>query len=95
MKGPWDQDKFKYLLTEWIVSCNQPFDAVEKPEFIKLITYAHHPVPTIKLPRRDGIRRRVTKMGEDTIEGIKNMFAVCYVVVNFHFILFTDDWVVS
>ncbi|KAF8234452.1 hypothetical protein L208DRAFT_1261840 [Tricholoma matsutake] len=41
--GPWDQAKFKCLLTEWIVACDQPFDEVEKEEFVKLMTYACHP----------------------------------------------------
>ncbi|KAI9434270.1 hypothetical protein BJY52DRAFT_1100235, partial [Lactarius psammicola] len=35
--GPWDQEKFEQLLTEWVVACNQPFDAVEKPEFVELM----------------------------------------------------------
>ncbi|KAF8813537.1 hypothetical protein BYT27DRAFT_7035532, partial [Phlegmacium glaucopus] len=35
--GPWDQEKFEQLLTKWIITCNQPFDEVEKPEFITMI----------------------------------------------------------
>ncbi|KAM6491683.1 hypothetical protein JOM56_012845 [Amanita muscaria] len=75
--GPWDQDKFERLLTEWIIACDQPFDEVEKEEFIKLMTYARHPAPTVKLPSCEGVRRRVMKMGENTIGGIHEMFAVC------------------
>jgi hypothetical protein len=75
-KGPWDQAKFENLLTEWIVACDQPFDGVEKAEFIKLMNYARHPVSLVKLPSREGIRRRVMKMGEDTVGGIREMFAV-------------------
>ena len=52
---------------EWIVSCDQPFDEVEKEEFIKLITYAHHPALSIKVPSREGVRHQVMKMGEDTV----------------------------
>jgi hypothetical protein len=29
---------FEHLLTEWIVACDQPFDEVEKEEFVKLMT---------------------------------------------------------
>ena len=75
-QGPWDQAKFERLLTEWIVACDQPFDEVEKEEFIKLMTYARHPASSVNLPSREGIRRRVMKMGEDTIDGIHEMFAV-------------------
>jgi hypothetical protein len=27
---------------EWIVTCDQPFDKVEKAEFIALLKYTHH-----------------------------------------------------
>ncbi|KAJ7628082.1 hypothetical protein B0H17DRAFT_861227, partial [Mycena rosella] len=35
--GDFDQEIFNNLLAEWIVACDQPFDAVEKPEFIRLM----------------------------------------------------------
>jgi hypothetical protein len=54
-QGPWDQAKFKCLLTEWIVACDQPFDEDEEEEFVKLMTYAHHPAPSVKLPGQEGI----------------------------------------
>ncbi|KAH9008872.1 hypothetical protein EDB83DRAFT_2168691, partial [Lactarius deliciosus] len=34
---PWDQERFEELLIEWVVACDQPFDEVEKPEFISLM----------------------------------------------------------
>ena len=74
-QGLWDQAKFERLLTEWIVACDQPFDEVEE-EFIKLMTYACHPAPSVKLPGREGIRCWVMKMGEETVDGIHEMFAV-------------------
>jgi len=40
------------------------------------MTYAHHPATSVHLPSRDGIKRRVMKMGEDTIGTIREMFAV-------------------
>ena len=75
-QGPWDQAKFERLLTEWIVACDQPFDEVKEEEFVKLMTYACHPAPSVKLPGREGIRCRVMKMGEETVDGIHEMFAV-------------------
>ncbi|KAH9015437.1 hypothetical protein EDB83DRAFT_2203680, partial [Lactarius deliciosus] len=35
--GPWDQETFERLLMEWIIACDQPFNEVEKPEFVKLM----------------------------------------------------------
>jgi hypothetical protein len=33
------------------------------------------------LPKRDGVRRRVTKLGDETVEQLKEMFAVkCFVI---------------
>jgi hypothetical protein len=75
-QGPWDQAKFEHLLTEWIVACDQSFDEVEKEEFIKLMTYACHLATSVKLPSWEGIHHRVMKMGEDTVDGICEMFVV-------------------
>ena len=61
-----------------MVASNQPFDEVEKPEFIAMMEYAqnHTPPASFKMPQRDTIRRRVMDMGDETIESIKDMFAV-------------------
>lgn len=75
-QGPWDQEKFEQALTEWIVACDQPFDEVEKPEFISMMGVAHHAGGPFKIPKRDAIRRRVMKMGEETIESVREMFQV-------------------
>ena len=68
------------------MACDQPFDEVEKEEFIKLMTYACHPATSVKLPSREGIKRCVMKMGEDTIDGIREMFAVHALVGSFPFV---------
>ncbi|KAF8804688.1 hypothetical protein BYT27DRAFT_7300619 [Phlegmacium glaucopus] len=56
--GPWDQEKFEQLLTEWIIACDQPFDEVEKPEFITMMNFTHCNVGSLKIPKRDAIKRR-------------------------------------
>lgn len=58
-----------------MVTCDQPFDEVEKPEFIAAMSYGR-PSSKFTLPKRDGVRRRVMKLGENTIEETKAMFAV-------------------
>jgi hypothetical protein len=67
------------------VACDQPFDEVEKPEFIRLMEYTHHgSTLNFKMPGRTAIRSRIMKMGEDTIEGTRQMFAVqiCFIRPN-------------
>jgi hypothetical protein len=72
----WDYEKFEQLLMEWIVACDQPFDEVEKPEFIAMMNFTHHSGGRLKIPKREGIKRRVMKMGEETIKGVCKMFKV-------------------
>lgn len=40
------------------------------------MTYVHHPLPSLKIPHRDAIKRRIMKIGEDSIMGTKHMFLV-------------------
>jgi hypothetical protein len=74
-QGEWDQAKFESLLSEWIVATDQPFDAVEKPEFRTLLQYTHHGA-SLRIPKRDSMRTKIMKMGEDTVEGMRQMFSV-------------------
>jgi hypothetical protein len=57
-----------------MVACDQPFDEVEKPEFIAAMSYGR--TSKFSLPKRDGVRRRAMKLGDETIQQIKEMFAV-------------------
>lgn len=76
LQEPWDQKKFEELLTRWIIACDQPFEEVERPEFIEMMQYGHHAVPNFSLPQREGVQRRVMKLGEKTINDIREIFAV-------------------
>jgi hypothetical protein len=75
-QGPWDQEKFEQLVMEWIVACDQPFEEVERPEFITMMNYAHHTGTPLKILGRNGIKRRLVKMGDETVEGLREMFSV-------------------
>ena len=76
-KGPWDQERFDDLLAKWIVATDQPFSMVDEPEFRMMLSCAHHPPPELKIPHRNAVRRRIMRMGEDSIEATKEMFTVC------------------
>jgi hypothetical protein len=75
-----------------MVACDQPFDEVEKPEFIAVMGYSRHGKFT--LPKRDGVRRRVMKLGDETVEQLKEMFAVKFSIINtcYELIFFKSLW---
>lgn len=79
-QGPWDQEKFKRLLTEWIVACDQPFNEVKKPEFVNMMNFTHHSGGPLNILKRDGIKQCVVKMGKKTIEGLREMFSVSVIL---------------
>jgi hypothetical protein len=61
---------------EWVIACDQPFEEVERPEFIAMMNYTHHAGTSLKIPKRNGIKLRLMKMGDNTIEDVRNMFSV-------------------
>jgi len=66
-----------------MVACDQPFEEVEKPEFIAAMSYGR--TSKFTLPKWDGIQRRVMKLGEENIEYIKAMFVVRFLGHNMFF----------
>jgi hypothetical protein len=66
------------LVIKWIIACNQPFDEVENPEYIAMMSYGRDP-SKFSLPKKDGVQRRAMKLGEDTIEATKAMFSVIFI----------------
>jgi hypothetical protein len=75
LQAEWDQAKFEKLLAEWMVACDQPFEEVDRPEFRRLLEYTHLR-PSLTIPHRNTMKSRIMKMGEDTIEGMKQMISV-------------------
>jgi len=43
-----------------------------------MMKFTHRSGP-LNIPKRDGIKRRVMKMGDETIEGVCEMFKVRYI----------------
>jgi len=66
-----------------MVTCDQPFEEVEKPEFIAAMSYGR--TSKFTLPKQDGIRRWVMKLGKENVEYIKAMFAVWFLGHNMFF----------
>lgn len=71
-EAKWDQETFERLLVEWMVACDQPFEEVNQPEFRRLLEYTHLR-QSLHIPHRQSVKRRVMKMGEDTVEEVKKM----------------------
>ena len=61
---------------EWVIACDQPFEEVQRPEFITMMNYTHHSGTSLKIPKHDGIKRHLMKMVDDTIESVRKMFLV-------------------
>ena len=72
-QGPWNQVKFENMLAEWIFLTNQPFNLVDNTAFCELVTYVHHPAPKLKIPHCDAMKRRIMKLGEDTIRSTNSV----------------------
>jgi len=62
---------------EWVIACDQPFEEVDQPEFIAIMNYTHRAADTsLKLLRRNGIKRCLMAMGEETIKEVQSMFSI-------------------
>ena len=63
---------------EWVITCDQPFEEVERPEFIAMLNYMHlcDAGTSLKIPKRNGIKLCLMKMGDNMIEDVRNMFTV-------------------
>ncbi|KAG6823237.1 hypothetical protein H0H92_010903, partial [Tricholoma furcatifolium] len=81
-KEPWNQKRFEELLIRWIVACDQPFDEVEKPEFIDMMNYGRQSIPDFSLPKRDGVHRRIMTLSDSTVADIKDIFAVGLILIH-------------
>jgi hypothetical protein len=74
---PWDQNRFEELLAKWVAACDQPFSAVEEPEFRDLLGYVHiHSGRVLRIPNPVTVQRRVLEMGVDVEQKLKDIFAV-------------------
>ncbi|KAG6823497.1 hypothetical protein H0H92_010023, partial [Tricholoma furcatifolium] len=60
--APWDQSHFESLLIKWIIATDKAFEEVENPEFIDLLTYLRHATPSLHIPGRNSVKRRVMEM---------------------------------
>ncbi len=77
----WDQEKFKKLLAEWIIACDQLFEEVDRAELQELLSYTYYySLDELHISHRNTIRRQIMKMGEDGIEETQKMFAVVVLV---------------
>ena len=70
-----------------MITCNQPFDEVEKPEFIAAMSYGRS-TSKFTLPKRDSVRRWVMKLGDETVQEIGAMFVVRFLDLNMSVLTF-------
>lgn len=71
---PWDQQHFEDLIAKWVAACDQPFTAVNAPEFREMLQYAHR--KRLRLPHDQSVKERIEKMSKEMQDGLKKIFAV-------------------
>lgn len=76
--GPWDQAVFEDLVARWEVTANQPFDAIENPEFRAMLHYVHthHGPDGIHFPSGDTMKRRVMSLADLKVEDLRKYLEV-------------------
>ncbi|KAJ8495678.1 hypothetical protein ONZ45_g12768 [Pleurotus djamor] len=78
-KAAFKQDVFDKLLTEWMVSCDQPFTEVDRPEFRSLIDYLYQTgnhKDDLRIPSHTTVRTKIMDNGEKSMEAMVEMFSV-------------------
>ncbi|KAJ7862277.1 hypothetical protein B0H14DRAFT_3614052 [Mycena olivaceomarginata] len=75
-KVPWDEEHFNDLVAKWVATCNQPFAAVNKPEFREMLQYAAlHPADKpIVIPKREAVKARIHAMEKEMVEELSAIF---------------------
>ncbi|HEV7737695.1 MAG TPA: hypothetical protein VGO47_10040 [Chlamydiales bacterium] len=58
-------------MLRWILSCDQPFDEVEKPQFHVMVLYATCRWPLFKIPSATTVKRHAMAMGREMEEHMK------------------------
>jgi len=76
LQGPWDQERFEQLVMEWVIACDQPFEEVQHPEFFAMMNYMHHSGTSLEIPKHNGIKWHLIKMGNEIIDSVHKMFLV-------------------
>ncbi|KAI1782084.1 hypothetical protein LXA43DRAFT_977757 [Ganoderma leucocontextum] len=92
MNEPWDQDRFERLLAEWIAACDQPFDAVEKPELHTLLQYTHRSPEHLDIPSAATIKKRIMDLSDEYVEELAATIKVRHI---FNISLSLDAWTSS
>ncbi|KAJ7088224.1 hypothetical protein C8R43DRAFT_298081 [Mycena crocata] len=77
-KAPWDKAHFERLVASWVAACDQPFIAVNKPEFRAMIRYAalHPPEKIIKIPKDQSVKDEILRMEKEMVEELSAIFKV-------------------
>ena len=68
------------------MAADQPFDATENPQFRRLLEYTHLR-PGLHIPSAGTVKRHIMTMGEDMIQGTKDMISVCQLLATYSIFL--------
>ncbi|KAJ7925747.1 hypothetical protein B0H13DRAFT_2567838 [Mycena leptocephala] len=72
---PWDQEHFEDLVAKWVAACDHPFTAVITDEFREMLEYTHHHSPkSLNIPSDESVKKRITRMSQEMVDGLKQIF---------------------
>jgi hypothetical protein len=77
-QAPWDKDHFSDLVTKWVAACDQPFIAVNRPEFRDMVRYAAlHPADKrLSIPKGDTVKSKIRAMETEMVKELCQTFKV-------------------
>lgn len=75
MQEKFDPEKFRKLLGEWLVACDQPFTEVQRPELRRVFQYIHGGQP-LDIPSANTMQRRIHELGSEAVEEVRKMIRV-------------------
>jgi predicted phage tail protein len=61
-------------VAKWVAVCDEPFTAVNAPEFREMLQYAHR--KQLRIPHDQSVKERIQKMSTAMKAGLTQIFAV-------------------
>ena len=69
-------ETFKRYLVEWVVTCDQPFKKVKRPELHHLLKYTHMGSKPLNILHQIALKDHIIKMGKSTVACIQKLVEV-------------------
>jgi hypothetical protein len=74
---PYSDKLFRQAAIEWLVSTDQPIQALEHPKFKEMIDVASRATNGVKIPGRKSTRAEIKRMFKTHLTDLKSRLNVC------------------